>query len=88
MQRSLREYDKSQNYCEQLLNQPDEKDLASIEQNIERALNLKYKCQRKEARKYYDRMINTELARMKDSAYVLHKDNGTIEKFQIMNNIC
>jgi hypothetical protein len=32
-------------------------------------------------------MINTELARIKDSAYVLHKDNGTIEKLQIMNNV-
>jgi hypothetical protein len=24
---------------------------------------------------------------MKDSAYVLHKDKGTIEKLQIMNNV-
>ncbi len=39
---NLREYDKSQKYCEQLLNEPNEKDLASIEQNIARALNLKY----------------------------------------------
>ncbi len=46
---NLREYDKSQKYCEQLLNEPNEKDLASIEQNIARALNPKYKCQRKEA---------------------------------------
>ncbi len=32
-------------------------------------------------------MINTERARMKDSAYVLHKDKGTIEKLQIINNV-
>jgi hypothetical protein len=25
---------------------------------------------------------------MKDSAYILHKDNETIDKFQTMNNLC
>jgi len=40
-------------------------DLAWIENNIVRA--LQYKCEWKRAREYYDRMMNTEPARMKDS---------------------
>jgi tetratricopeptide (TPR) repeat protein len=71
---NIGQYDKSQKYFEQLLNDPNREDVAWIEFNIGRALD--FKGEWKEARKYYDRaydrMMNTNPVRMKDSAYVLN----------------
>jgi tetratricopeptide (TPR) repeat protein len=70
---SLGEYDKSQTYFEQLLNDPNGEDVAWIEFNIGRAFD--FKGERKEAREYYDRaydrMMNAKPKRIKDAAYVL-----------------
>jgi len=70
---NLGEYDKSQKYFEQMLNEPNGEDLAWIEYNIGRVLN--FKGEWNEARKFYDhaydRMIKAKPPRIKDSAYVL-----------------
>ncbi|CAF4026129.1 unnamed protein product [Rotaria sp. Silwood2] len=70
---NLRQYDKSQKYFEQLLNDPNGEDLAWIEFNIGRA--LRFKGEWKEAREHfdcaYDRMIKNKPARVRDSAHVL-----------------
>ena len=71
---NLGDYDKSQKYFEQLLNDPNGEDLAWIEFNLGRALDFKGELQK--ARDYYDRayeqMIKAKPARIKDSAYVLN----------------
>ena len=70
---NLGEYDKSQKYFEQLLNQPEGEDTTWIEFNIGRALS--YKGHWKEARTYYDRaydrMTKASPVRLKDSAQVI-----------------
>ena len=75
------EYDKSEKYFEQLLNDPNDEDIAWIEFNIGRARY--FKSEWKEAREYYDRaygrMMNTKPARMKDSAYVLNTIGGILD---------
>ena len=71
---NLGEYDKSQKYFEQMLNEPNGEDLAWIEYNIGQAFDFKGEWD--EARKFYDRaydrMINAKPPRIKDSAYVLN----------------
>lgn len=71
---NLGDYDKSQKYFEQLLNDPNGEDLAWIEFNLGRALDFKGELQK--AREYYDRaydrMIKTRPSRIKDTAYVLN----------------
>jgi len=71
---NLGEYDKSQKYFEQMLNEPNGEDLAWIEHNIGRVLD--FKGEWNEARKFYDRayerMIKAKPPRIKDSAAVLN----------------
>ncbi|CAF3827795.1 unnamed protein product [Rotaria sp. Silwood1] len=71
---NLGEYDKSQKYFEQLLNDSKDEDRAWIEFNIGRTLDFKGEWKR--ARKYferaYDRMMKSEPARIIDSAHVLN----------------
>ncbi|CAF1314566.1 unnamed protein product [Rotaria sordida] len=71
---NLGEYDKSQKYFQQLLNDSNDEDQAWIECNIGRVLHLKGEWQ--EAREYYDsaydRMMKNKPARIKDSAGVLN----------------
>ena len=71
---NLGEYDKAQKYFEELLNDPNDEDIAWIEFNIGRVLD--FKGEWKEAKEYYDhayeRMMKSKPARMKDSAYVLN----------------
>jgi tetratricopeptide (TPR) repeat protein len=71
---NLGQYDKSQKYFEQLLDNPHGEDLACIEFNIGRALH--YKGEWKIAREYYDRahhrMMNDKPPRINDSAHVLN----------------
>ncbi|CAF5188356.1 unnamed protein product, partial [Rotaria sp. Silwood1] len=63
-------YDKSLKYFQQLLNDPNDEDLAWIEYNIGRALH--FKGEWKETREYYDRaydrMMMSNPPRIKDSA--------------------
>ncbi|CAF1082646.1 unnamed protein product [Rotaria sordida] len=70
----LGQYDKSQNYFQQLFNDSNDEDSAWIEFNIGRALHLKR--QWNEAHEYYnrayDRMMENQPARIKDSAHVLN----------------
>lgn len=74
------EYDKSQKYFEQLLNQPEGEDTIWIEFNIGRALD--YKGHWKEAKIYYDRvydrMIKASPARIKDSTRVINSIGGIL----------
>ncbi|CAF1482742.1 unnamed protein product, partial [Rotaria sp. Silwood1] len=75
----ISEYDKSQNYFQQLVTDPNDEDQAWIEYNIGRALLCKGELYR--AREYYDRaydrMMKNKPARIKDSAHVL-SDIGDI----------
>ncbi|CAF1321714.1 unnamed protein product [Rotaria magnacalcarata] len=66
----LGEYDKSQKYFEQLLNDSQNEDHAWIEYNIRRTVYSKDEWD--EARKYYDRMVKTEPPRIKASSLALH----------------
>ena len=70
----LREYDKSQKYFEQLLNDPDDIDIGFIELNL--GVVLECKDQWEEARKYYDhaydRLMKNDPPRIKDTALVLN----------------
>ncbi|CAF2810913.1 unnamed protein product [Rotaria sp. Silwood2] len=70
----LGEYNKSQNYFQQLLNNSNNEDRAWIEFNIGRALDLKGEWN--QAREYfdraYDRMMKSKPPRIKDSAHVLN----------------
>ncbi|CAF0815539.1 unnamed protein product [Rotaria sp. Silwood1] len=79
---NLGEYDKSQKYFQQLLNDSNDEDRAWIEFNIGRA--LAFKGEWNEARKYYDcaynRMMTSKPARIKDSAYVLNNIGGILDK--------
>ena len=67
------QYDKSLKYFEKLMANPNDEDVAWIEHNIGRALD--FKGEWKTARQYYDRayqrMMNVDPPRIKDSAYVL-----------------
>ncbi|CAF3225635.1 unnamed protein product [Rotaria socialis] len=75
----LGDYDKSQKYFEQLLNDSENEDRAWIEFNLGRAAYSKGEWG--EARKYYDRaydrMMKSEPPRTKDSAWVLN-DIGNV----------
>jgi len=77
---NLGEYDKSQKYFEQMLNEPNGEDLAWIEYNIGQAFDFKGEWD--EARKFYDRaydrMINAKPSRIKDSAAVLDNIGGIL----------
>ncbi|CAF3554604.1 unnamed protein product [Rotaria socialis] len=79
----LGEYDKSQKYFEQLLNDSIGEDRAWIEFNIGRALH--FKGQLKEARKYfvlaYDQMMKNKPTRIGHSAQVLNQF-GNILSYQ------
>ena len=77
---NLGEYDKSQKYFEQMLNEPNGEDFAWIEYNIGRVLDLKGEWN--EAQKFYDRaherMVNAKPPRIKDSIYVLNNTGGVL----------
>ncbi|CAF2400065.1 unnamed protein product [Rotaria sp. Silwood2] len=79
---NLGEYDKSQKYFQQLLNDSNNEDHAWIEFNIGRA--LAFKGEWHEARKYYDRaynrMMTSKPARIKDSAHVLNNIGVILDK--------
>ncbi|CAF4956822.1 unnamed protein product [Rotaria sp. Silwood1] len=75
-------YDKSLKYFQQLLNDPNDEDLAWIEYNIGRALH--FKGEWKETREYYDRaydrMMMSNPPRIKDSAHVLNNIGLVLHK--------
>ncbi|CAF1486384.1 unnamed protein product, partial [Rotaria sordida] len=75
-------YDKSLKYFQQLLNDPNDEDLAWIEYSIGRALHFKGELQ--EAREYYnrayDRMMMNNPARIKGSAPVLNNIGLVLHK--------
>ncbi|CAF1285428.1 unnamed protein product [Rotaria sordida] len=79
---NLGQYDKSQKYFQQLLNDSHDEDPAWIEFNIGRA--LEFKGEWKEARKYYNlaynRMMNSEPVRIKDSAHVLNNIGNILNR--------
>ncbi|CAF4207608.1 unnamed protein product [Rotaria sp. Silwood2] len=78
----LGEYDKSQKYFQQLLNDSNDEDRAWIEFNIGRAFDLKGEWN--EAREYYDRaydqMMQNEPARIKDSAHILNNIGNILRR--------
>ncbi|CAF0777319.1 unnamed protein product [Rotaria sp. Silwood1] len=71
---NLGQYDKAQKYFEQLLRDPNGEDLAWIEFNLGRILDIKNEC--KMAQKYYNRaynrIMNAKPSRWKDAVYMLN----------------
>ena len=78
----LGQYDKSLKYFQQLLNEPNDEDLAWIEYNIGRVLY--FKGEWNIAREYYEsaykRMINANPSRIKDSASPLNNIGATLNR--------
>jgi tetratricopeptide (TPR) repeat protein len=85
---NLGQYDKAQKYFQRLLSDGTGEDLAWIEFNLGRTLDLKGES--KLAQKYYnhayEQMMNTKPTRWKEAAYILNKlgmilhDQGTSDK--------
>ncbi|UJR32519.1 hypothetical protein I4U23_019981 [Adineta vaga] len=81
------EYEKSQKYFEQLLNDPNGEDPAWIEFNIGRSLHYKGNWEAAEIyyNRAYHRMINTNSLRVEDSAYVLNSIGTVLQAQQEYN---
>jgi uncharacterized protein HemY len=69
----MNQWDQSQKYFERLLIDPDGEDLAWVEYSLGESFHLKgeWIVERKHNHRAYEQMINSNLARIKDSAHIL-----------------